>query len=750
MQKAILLFLSYIWAVQGFALTLWISPTGNDANSGGNFTPLKTMKGAYDKVLSYYPSKVVCEAVTIYISGNIYLAESPNTLTTLTWDITGSNTYPISITSSGNSTNIVYRPLYDNVKSSYIIELLNANYISITNIQFSDATVGIYINSSDYCKIQQCKFISNIIATTGGAGTITLSRYPSTLDLPSYNDISYNYIIAQGFSTVTGYTGNSPGYTLYHGIYIAHAYQNTIQYNSVINPAGSGIHYWHSYSQNNAVYGNLIDICNDGTNKWGLILGYDPSEGDANTVFGNNNKNNYISYSDKDFYNNRGSYYSPDKSHGLVIDDNLLINNPNYSPNYFNHADQIGDRYGIDPYWVYYNSNLVQNRMVTGDFDGDGSKDDIAAMYDYGNGTSKIHVWLNKKHQVQDPLFFYYYVQDKSFQYEGTWWSSSGYDAAKVTSRLVSGDYNGDGKTDIAALYDYGTRNSSIQVWLSTGSSFSPSGYAATWWTASLSSYDATKVTGRFVSGDFDNNGKDDIAAMYDYGNGNSRIHTWLSKGNSFSPSGYADTWWTASPGSYNANNVSYRFVSGDFNGDNKNDLAAMYDYGSGNSSIHTWLSTGSSFSPSGYAGTWWTASSGSYNASMVINRFVCGDFNNDGKADIAAMYDYGSNNARLHSWTSNGGSFQPNGYANNWWISNANSYDVSKVTGRMFCGDFNNDSKVDIATMYDYSFNTSFYRTRYHVWECSGNSFDMQNGSLGYPWTDFSSNIGIICGGSQ
>jgi hypothetical protein len=73
--------------------------------------------------------------------------------------------------------------------------------------------------------------------------------------------------------------------------------------------------------------------------------------------------------------------------------------------------------------------------------------------------------------------------------------------------------------------------------WTSTGSSFS--GYS-TWWSIP-SGYCLSSVAARFVAGDFDGDGDDDLATFYDYGTpaGKSRIHVWISNGdNSFAWSG--------------------------------------------------------------------------------------------------------------------------------------------------------------------------------------------------------------------
>ena len=97
-------------------------------------------------------------------------------------------------------------------------------------------------------------------------------------------------------------------------------------------------------------------------------------------------------------------------------------------------------------------------------------------------------------------------------------------------SRSVAGDFNGDGLDDYATLFDYGNGRIQWHVFLSTGSGFSEE-----IWRESLSDYGyyASCTSGRVAAGDFDGDGKDDVAVMYDYSTG-SEIHVFLSTGSSF------------------------------------------------------------------------------------------------------------------------------------------------------------------------------------------------------------------------
>ena len=225
------------------------------------------------------------------------------------------------------------------------------------------------------------------------------------------------------------------------------------------------------------------------------------------------------------------------------------------------------------------------------------------------------------------------------------WWNETGYDTNKITNRVVSGDFNGDGKDDIAAFYDYGNSETRIHVFLSDGSKFVyPSGYG--WW--SETGYNANKINGRVVSGDFNGDGKDDIGAFYDYGDGETRLHIFISDGSKFIyQSGYG--WWNTT--GYDANKITGRVVSGDFNGDGKDDIGAFYDYGNGETRLHTFLSNGSKFIyPSGYG--WWKDTG--YNANKITGKVVSGDFNGSGGEDVAAFYDYENSQTRIHVFLAN------------------------------------------------------------------------------------------------
>jgi len=208
------------------------------------------------------------------------------------------------------------------------------------------------------------------------------------------------------------------------------------------------------------------------------------------------------------------------------------------------------------------------------------------------------------------------------------WWTlREGYDVANIGDRMVTGDFDGDGQEDSAVFYDNGS-GGRIDVFSSTGDSFAS---PANWWSVS-SGYSLEAVAGRMVAGNFNGDGRDDVAVFYDYGAGG-RIHVWLSTGSSFTYQ-TSSGWWGTESG-YALESVADRMVAGNFDGDGRDDVAVFYDYGAGGR-IHVWLSTGSSFTYQTNSG-WWASTD--YALESVGDRMVAGDFDGNGRDDVAVLY---------------------------------------------------------------------------------------------------------------
>lgn len=196
---------------------------------------------------------------------------------------------------------------------------------------------------------------------------------------------------------------------------------------------------------------------------------------------------------------------------------------------------------GFGVFLIPENNNAQDNE--------DSAYEDIAAIFYYGNGDTRIHTWVNN--------------EDNSFKYSGSngWFSTKkgGYEGNKLV-QTVSGDWNGDGFSDIAGFYDYGNGITRIHVWLNTGRNRLDYQSSVGWW-ESTKGYDAKAIV-QLVAGDFNGDKSDDIAAFYDYGNDETRIHVWLSDGQKAFKYESSRGWWAAK--GYPAKNI-ISSVAGEF-----------------------------------------------------------------------------------------------------------------------------------------------------------------------------------------
>jgi hypothetical protein len=225
------------------------------------------------------------------------------------------------------------------------------------------------------------------------------------------------------------------------------------------------------------------------------------------------------------------------------------------------------------------------------------------------------------------------------------------WDPSKTWVDVQVGDFNGDGRPDVAGR-DAATGN--WWVGLSSGSGFSSSMWGH--WSSAVSWSDVRV-------GDFNGDGKMDIAGRF------AAVGQWwlaLSTGSSFVNSLWAT--WSANPG------VTWADVKvGDFNGDGKADLTGRWLQGG---SWWTAVSTGTSFVTSQWA---------QWNPTVTWADVQVGDFNGDGKADIAGRW---LQTGLWYAGISIGTAFTTSLWAS--WSSAVTWSDV-KV------GDFNGDGKADI-----------------------------------------------------
>lgn len=249
----------------------------------------------------------------------------------------------------------------------------------------------------------------------------------------------------------------------------------------------------------------------------------------------------------------------------------------------------------------------------------------------------------------------------------------------------LTGDFNGDGKQDLAIICSL--PNARTIILLSFGDGAGHLGEPAVAYDSGVNGFDSS--TTQFVSGDFNSDGKTDIAAFEDVGNSESKIYVFSSQGTTFSSPAQV---WDSGAGSWNQANT--KIVAGDFNGDGKTDIMAFYDYGSG--LTRSWLFAGNGTGGFASPTVWWNSGVGNW--VWGDSKFVATDVNHDGKTDVVALYNYGNANTSAFLFTSGGSGW---GNIASEWNSGAGNWDWNN--SKLIAGDFNGDGYGDIAVLYNY-----------------------------------------------
>lgn len=362
-------------------------------------------------------------------------------------------------------------------------------------------------------------------------------------------------------------------------------------------------------------------------------------------------------------------------------------------------VDRAGNRYAGTPTSRSFGTSrsTVTPKKVRGDVDGDGRADAVS-VEDLGYGETGFYITQ---------------ARGNGAFYRSSLTHRTGQNSAWAVSNIRSarGDFNGDGLDDIAVLRNEGSARATLWIFPSYGTGYctvnSPRWDSGAWnWDVARS----LSLHGADVNGD----GKDDLTAIYDYGGAKYNIFTWFSNttgagtgipaphcqpvtrnGATVSdpskitmtnanlthdhPAGWAD-----------ANRV--KMVMGDFNGDDKEDVAHFYDYGDCQTRMWVAMSDGAQIGE--FVERF---DSGKWNWCWHAGNFVSGDFTGDGKDDVANLHMYAGGEYKLWVFPSTGPSF---GAPQMWWYKAGGWADLGRM--RLFAADTNMDSRADVYHFYD------------------------------------------------
>lgn len=245
--------------------------------------------------------------------------------------------------------------------------------------------------------------------------------------------------------------------------------------------------------------------------------------------------------------------------------------------------------------------------------------------------------------------------------------------AEQDNARLLTGDFNADGKTDLALTGPVGWQ--SLPVALSNGNGTfavhnTNVGYFANW---------SSELGAHRITGDFDGDGDTDVALTGP--NGWASLPLARSNGNgSFTVTNHSLAWFGQA-----AAEVGATVVAGDFNGDSRTDIALSGVDGWQTIPVAFSNGDGSFYETNGYAPNFaaWSHLPGAH--------VLTGDFNGDGRTDLA-LTGHSAWDSVPVALSNGDGNFTVRAYA----IPSFGGW--SAMGARPFVGDFNGDGATDIA----------------------------------------------------
>jgi hypothetical protein len=302
----------------------------------------------------------------------------------------------------------------------------------------------------------------------------------------------------------------------------------------------------------------------------------------------------------------------------------------------------LGNGNGTFQTAVNYGVGGTTSSLTVGDFNGDGKADLAVATSLSPPSSDNVSVLLG--------------IGDGTFQ------PAVHYVVGSHPYAVAAGDFNGDGKLDVAAATDVGI-------------AFLPANGDGTFRTAI--NYGAGSHPNAVAAGDFDGDGKPDLAVA---DAGSSTVCVLLGK---------SDGTFMAAP-NFEAGWVPASVAASDLNGDGKTDLAVI------NFSSPTGGLGGSVSLLFGSGDGTFIMAPTSYSLGLLPKPSVVGDFNGDGKPDLA-VGDVLSTNVFV-LLVNGDGTFQP-----------AVNYAVSTPPVSLAVGDLNGDGKADLAVANSGAFLGSF-----------------------------------------
>src|SRR5919197_2591340 len=317
---------------------------------------------------------------------------------------------------------------------------------------------------------------------------------------------------------------------------------------------------------------------------------------------------------------------------------------------------------------------LAQGFALAGDFKGVGNQQ-IASLYDPNDDLGLRIVVLDRGADSR--------LVSAQWFLEG----ANKFDMGRM--KPVALDLNADGKTDIAVLYNDGNLTVHLVVWLSTGTSFAYQGNQG-WWRHTNFDWNRAR---NLLTGTYSSSGKPAIVIPYILDNYQLKLLYLEAVGAGGIVYGGDQGAYDSGPGQIDG--AKARFVAGRFTRSSGLDQVGMiYQYPAYSSKLHIFdsVADGRLWPTAGWAGRWTSAP---HFFDITKARFAAADIDGDKQTDILDLYAYPDSSTRLHVW------YAADGHALRDVIGVAFPLgQVAWSSSAFVAGDWNKDGKADVATL--------------------------------------------------
>ncbi|GGQ77476.1 trypsin-like serine protease [Couchioplanes azureus] len=257
-------------------------------------------------------------------------------------------------------------------------------------------------------------------------------------------------------------------------------------------------------------------------------------------------------------------------------------------------------------------------------------------------------------------------------------WDSGPNSWSGARVKAVEGDFDGDGTQDVAAFYNYD--NAQTKLWLFSAADGKTGSKLA--WDSGRGNWDWSKAD--YVAGDFDGDGRDEIAGFYDYGNAQTKLFVF----DDIAATVTRRMTWDSTASKWDANRA--KLVAGDVDGDGKAEIAAFYNNDHAQTKTYLFADVTDKPTPAQV----WDSGRGNWDWSKA--DYAAADFDADGRTEIAGFHQYADAQTKLFVFDDIAGRIT----RRMTWDSTAKAWDGSRA--KIVAGDVDGDGKAEIAAFYN------------------------------------------------